>query len=492
MSIVIPVMLTPGCRARIDAPDLRIAYQHAPVSLDPYGHDDAVTRAILGAVYEPLVALTSDLEPAPGLATRWVSPNPATWRLHLRDAEFHDGRVLTPDDVVLSLERAKSTSASASAPYLAQISSIEVVPNSPREIIIRTRGPMPTLLTRLALIPIVPPALEVDRPNGTGPYRMTHVGVDSLSLERFDRYWGEPAAAPHVSVTWITSGEVLRDALEHDLIDVMASVAPELVRDVSLGPEWQVVDVPSMAVTMLGFNLRHAPFDDPRVREAIDLALDPQSLARFASPAGDVEVVDTLLPPEVFGASSRVVPRRFDPERARVLLQAADIPHGTVISLDHSGAYRSTVSAIVRQLAAVGLDIHPIESSYEEFYQRLVTGDGDLFLVGWNFPVADAADFLDAVIHSYDPGRGYGTQNGSGYASPRVDRLIEESAREPSLERRLEMLAEIMTQLEVDRPYLPLYRRNRKALVRRPWTFEPRIGWWVRPQDLRPSALGGG
>src|SRR5437867_10720763 len=112
-------LFSPGC-SRASAPRgaLRIVVGSGPLSLDPHLQNEAVTRSILGNVYDALVELGPEMSVVPALAERWDSPDDVTWRFSLREAYFHDGRRLAADDVVFSLERAWHHPRSKLAGYL--------------------------------------------------------------------------------------------------------------------------------------------------------------------------------------------------------------------------------------------------------------------------------------------------------------------------------------------------------------------------------------
>ena len=128
------------------------------------------------------------------------------------------------------------------------------------------------------------------------------------------------------------------------------------------------------------------------------------------------------------------------------------------------------------------------DASYELAYRRMMGADTELFTFGWNFRLADPADFLDSMVHSRDAQRRLGLQNGSGYASADVDARIEWYPREPDEARRLALVQPDLPDLGEDRPYLPLYHHTRFALVRRPFLLGLRAGLWALPQEIRVEA----
>lgn len=488
--LAITAALLSGCTQGVPPPqEVRLAYPNGIVTLDPHAHDDAVTRSLLFAVYEPLVTLSPDLEVEPGLAERWVTPDPTTWRFTLRHGvRFHDGRELTAKDVVASLRHACWDDDSAVASYLTSVSDVRQVEGTTDVVEVTTAAPFPLLLTRLAMAPIVPDGRSPTRPVGTGPYLWRAGTVDGpVLLERWRGYWGPSPAIERIRVEFLGTDDAM-PAIREGGLDVIARASIDFVRSHHLGPEWRVVRAPSLATTLLGLNVQRWPLSDPRVREAIDVAIDRRELVQAAYPDGDAEAAVSVIPAEVFGFSPTGHLTAADPERARRLLAEAGVGADVELELDHAGVPQQSLDFIKASLARVGLRVKPVSYPWEAFYRRLMAGDSDISLFGWNFPFADASDFLDPVVHTREPDRRFGLQNSSGYSNAQVDRWMEEAATEPRSSPRLELLRKALARVADDRPYLPLYHRVRLSLVRHPFTLQARGGAWVLPQDIGVAA----
>lgn len=171
---------TPG------APSGPIVVHNDPISLDPHRQNEVPTYGILANVYEGLTAFDSELRVGPALASSWENPDQLTWQFDLREARFHDGRPLTAEDVVFSLERARGPRSSF-ASYLVEIASVRAL--GVRRIELITKRPFAPLLNKLAFISIVPKGSPdtIEAPVGTGAYRF-------VSFERGRRLRLEPAA----------------------------------------------------------------------------------------------------------------------------------------------------------------------------------------------------------------------------------------------------------------------------------------------------------
>ncbi len=484
--VLLAALAAAGCREAPPVSEVRVAYDHMAVTLDPHAHDDSVTRSVLSAVYEPLVCLSPGLEVRPCLASTWTTPAPDVWHFTIRKGVlFHDGRPLEAGDVVFSLERARKSPGSAVASYLGSVSGVRVSREQPGVVEIRTSAPAPLLLSRLALVPIVPREFDPEHPVGTGPYRFGgREGERELLLERWERYWGRSAPFEHVHVLGIDDDEELAEKVARDEVDVVASVRAGVLLRNPPARDWYVERLPALSTAMLALDVRRWPTSEPRVREAVDLAIDREQLVREAFPDHDASPAVTLVPVEVFGFSEAGTVPRPDPERARTLLRSAGVLPGTGIVIRAAALPAGVRQSLETSLRWIGLEVRFEELTFRELYQGILQGETSCHILGWNFPLADAMDFFEAMVHTRDPGRRYGLQNGSGYSNPQVDRWIERGVLEVAASRRLELMRKIQERVARDRPYLPLYHRRRLSLVRRPFAIAHRAGSWLLPQEI--------
>lgn len=483
-------LLASGCApAPPPVRTVRIAYPHEIVTLDPHAHRDLVTGTVLAAVYEGLVRFDPGTPVRPWLADRWTTPDDRTWRLHIREGIlFHDGRPLTPSDVVASIERARASGALGRD--LEEIEVVRELKNPEGVVEITTRKPSPLLLALLQTVAVVPRDFDPSVPVGTGPYQWR---VGSLQgpvlLGRWDGYWGKAPDFEEVSIQFVPVFEELDALLHRRRVDVVASVTVSHVASHEKEHEghqaWRVVATPPVSTTFLALNVSEGPLDDPRVRRAIDLAIDRRILVGEVFPEGTVRATQSLVPPEVFGYSAGDGRPPADPELARSLLAESGAAAGARLDLDHFNRYPPFVDFLVASLRTVGLDVEPRSLPYEPFYRRIEEAGSQLFIFSWHFRVADALPFLDTLVHSRNPLLGLGSFNGTAFSDPQVDNLIEEAAREPLTARRLERLQGALARTAEAHVYLPLFQLSNLALVREGFVLEGAAYPMARPQDVR-------
>ena len=476
------MILASACAQSPPVKSLRMAYPHELVTMDPHAHADAVTTLVLSAVYESLVRFEPGQPVKPGLADRWTTPDESTWRIHVRDGvRFHDGSKLTPEDVVSSIERARASRVLGH--QLDEIERVELLEGDDRTIEITTDRPAPLLLTRFESVAIVPRDFNPANPVGTGPYQWRVGSVQGpVVLERWDDYWARAPDFDEVTIQFVAVLEELAELLHNRKLDVVASITESYAKDHEAAQSWRVVALPAVATAYLGINVTRPPLDDLRVREAIDDLIDrPTLVAEIYSP-GSAKPATSLVSPEVFGFSPAHRRHGGDLARAKRLLAEAGVAPGIQLNLDYQERYASVVGPLVALMAEVGIEIEPQLHQYESFYRRMEAAENELFLFSWNFTVADASPFLDAIVHSREPLRGLGSFNAAAVSDPELDRLIEEAAHETRSETRLELLQLVLADVGAVHAYLPLFQPAVLSLVQEPFDI---VGRQVRPQNVR-------
>jgi peptide/nickel transport system substrate-binding protein len=478
----VAVIIASACAQPPPVQSLRMAYPHELVTMDPHAHADAVTTLVLSAVYESLVRFEPGQPVKPGLADRWTTPDQSTWRIHVRDGvRFHDGTRLTPADVMASIERARASRVLGH--QLDEIDQVQLLESDERSIEITTRRPAPLLLTRLESVAIVPRDFNPANPIGTGPYRWRVGSVQGpVVLERWDDYWARAPDFDEITIQFVSVLEELADLIHNQKLDVVASVTASYVRDHEPALSWRVVALPTVATAYLGINVTRPPLDDLRVREAIDEVIDRPTLVAAIYPPGLATPATSLVSPEVFGFSPAHRRHGPDLDNAKRLLAEAGVAAGTRLQLDHQERYAPVVGPLADTLAEIGIAIEPQLHQYESFYRRIEAAENELFLFSWNFTIADASPFLDAIVHSREPLRGFGSFNGAAVSDAELDRMIEEAAHETRSEARLELLQLVLADVGAVHAYLPLFQPAALALVREPFDV---TGRQVRPQDVR-------
>ena len=428
----------------------------APLGLDPHLNGDFSTFGALSNVYDGLTFLDGDLKVQPALAESWESPDELTWRFHLRPGVvFHDRRPVTAEDVVWSLKRAREHPKSDVAGYLHAVGRVRAL--DPRTVEIETSRHYPTLLNRLAFVLVVPARSSgsIESAVGTGPYRIAAFQPGALlELEAFDGYWGARPVEPRAVLEFVTSTTQRRERLARGGVALASQLAPKEVAALSEAAGCRLLTGASMAVTYIQLQTQKPPFSDPRVREALDVALDRDRVVA-ADVAGHGRPAGQIVSRSVFGFNPEIQPASRDLARAAALLRAAGHASGLDVELTfHDG---KDPAELLRQLSEAGFRIEPKAMPWDDLYARLRARTVELYLGTAIADSGDAGDILDTKIHTPDPPAGYGGSNYVGYSDPTLDALIEESNSAENPEKRGRLLQSAVKRVSEERPLVPLY-----------------------------------
>src|ERR1700722_14564722 len=301
LSLALAILLLTGL-VQAWSDDLRVALAVEPDSIDPHVHNFGGDKAFMPNLFEALTTIDANGRPAANLATAWTLIDSTTWDVTLRpDVTFSDGTAFTADDVAYSLNRVVTvpTTVTNFAEYVKGIDQVLVT--GTHQLRITTHGPFPLLPEYLASIGIVSRAHSQNATTadfnsgvaaiGTGPYRLiSWARGDRLVMVRNEKYWGARPAWNTVTYRYVKNASSRLATLlagDADLIDTVSVQDVERLRNdrrftVISGMSADIVgfvfdlrDQPSPKITGNdGQALPANPFADPRVRQAVDFAID--------------------------------------------------------------------------------------------------------------------------------------------------------------------------------------------------------------------------
>ena len=482
-----------------------------PGSLDPVLAEDLHAYNLIADLYEGLLTTTADGRIAPGVASRWeVSPDGLTWRFRLRpDARWSNGERVTAAQFVHGFRTAVSASSrSPNAFLLSPLENADAILRSERpaeslgivaqgedRLVLRLERPAPWLPTILSMAVSMPRfAGAHDSPRsfsdparfvGNGPYRLVSWRPGGeIRLERNARFH----AAKEVEIDAVQYLPIVDPAAEYNLfraggLDLTATVPPARFRSLAGAPGCGLQASAGLGLYYLAFDTTQPPLDDPRLREALSLAIDRERLAALLG-RGELPAFG-LVPPSI---SRRQAPAaewaglgRADRERrAREALAASRRgrnPAGIELTYDAGDVHREVALAVRAMWQEVlGIDAKLRQLEWKAFLD--LRGDRSAWQVMrfvWVGDYDDASTFTDLFASGAE-------NNLPGYANPRYDALLREAAAAADPAARAASLEEAEQLLLRDHPIAPLYFMTNKHLV------APRVaGFSLNPLDRHPS-----
>jgi peptide/nickel transport system substrate-binding protein len=341
------------------------------------GGGQGVTEALTGNVYEGLYRLTDDGDVEPVLAAdSTVSDDGLTYTFTLQDGvTFHSGDPLTSADVKSSIEAVTAEdSQSARKSSFAVVSDI-ATPDD-RTVVVTLSERSISFLYNLSYVWIVNDAAKdlKTSEDGTGPYTLGEWKRGStLSLERWDDYWGDPAKNAEVVFTYFTDATALSNALVTKQIDIITSVqSPDQLTQFTDNADYTVSDGDSTTKELLAFNDRVAPFDQALVRKAVYSAIDTKKL--LSSIWGDYgTLIGSMVPPTDPWYEDLTQVNPYDPELAKQQLAEAGLADGFTFTLDTPSydPHPAVAEFLQSELAKVGITVEINTISADEWYSKV-------------------------------------------------------------------------------------------------------------------------
>jgi peptide/nickel transport system substrate-binding protein len=364
-------------------------------------------------VYDRLIQLGADGDLHPQLATEWSTSDDGTViTFTVRDdAVFHDGTPVDAGAIVASIDRQRTLEGSAQAGRLASIASIEA-PDA-TTVVITLSAPDPTIMYELAWqsgAVLSPSAIADDaglelNPAGSGPYRLVESSPELFVFERNEDYFDpDVARAARIEILPIGDATARLNAVRSGQADIGQFGADQYAElsDLAAGDDFDLYSYSSSNTAPIYLNTGVAPLDDPRVRLALNLAIDRESINDNVM-SGQCMPAGQTLPEGIVGHDPSIEGYPFDPERARELLDEAGVGEFTIegISVELE-PYNSISQIVADMLSDIGVTIE--FTAVEPAAMRATWREGNAAAAGFAISVTspDPSALFDAIMLSVD------------------------------------------------------------------------------------------
>lgn len=497
------------------AQDLTVGVRAGPDSIDPHWSTLGSQAESLRHIFDTVVAVDKDLQLQPGLATSWTAVDEDTWEFKIREGvKFHDGSDLTAEDVKFSIDRIPQVTGPMSMTiYTKSVASVEVIDDY--TVHVHTKGTAATLPNDFIRLFVVSSEIgEVGNEEfnsgtaaiGTGPYKfVSWEPKGDLVMVRNDDYWGEAPAWETVVRKEIPNDASRVAALQSGEVDLINYVPatdyagmqndPRLDTFISdsvyiLNITPNVKDELPVKAKVNGAEIAENPFQDLRVREAMDLAINRDILSQVVL-EGLGKPANQLMPATFFGGSTALPERQYDLDRAKALLAEAGYPNGFEIDFactnNRLPGDAAVCEALAQMWARAGLTVNANALNGTVFFPAQQAGEFSLWLSGWGTLTGEASYTYGSLVHTADPEKGLGAFNKSGYSNAEIDALLEEGARTLDDEKRRALYTQVTDLSMNDRVLIPT------VIIQTVWaakadtlTFEPRVDQETLAQLITP------
>jgi peptide/nickel transport system substrate-binding protein len=429
-------------------------------SLNPYNHSSSPQYGIWQHMIEPLVEVNYARKEFVGvLAERWEFQG-KKWVLHLRKGvRFHDGSPFTAKDVVYSINRIKNDKQSLQRDNFRDVSELQAADEY--TVLVTTETPNAVFLDRLHnrfMISSASAAKYGDQADqyaiGTGPYKFVSWQRDgNLVMTRNDNYWGPKPAIKEIVLRKVGEDAGRVAGLLAGQGDVINNVPVDDLPRLEKHPRVRAEKAEGLRMYFLAMNLSHKPFDDKRVRQAFNYAIDPAAVIKYIY-EGNGYIMNGPVGANVIGYDPKLKRYPYDPKKAKELLSQAGFGSGLEVKLyfspDRYPKAREVCQVIADQLLKAGVKTELVSQEFVVFWGKDGVNGGKLPFYYVGRPAVDADTVYDQYFRS-------GVTKRIEYKNPEFDRLIDEEQKTGDAKKRVALLQQAGRVLMEDAPLVPLY-----------------------------------
>lgn len=438
------------------------------VGLDPHTATAHASHRVFELVYNRLVGLDKDLLPIPELAQSWViSEDGKEYTFYLRqNVKFHNGANFTSADVKASIERIlDEKTGSPVRSYFVEIQ--EIITPDPHIVVFKLKRPLASMLIYFSLpnASIISKDLvnaDLNKPEnviGTGPFKLIEWVPDQyMRLKKNEAYFeeGKPYL-DEIEIRIIPEESSIVAALRTGEVHFALIENPVTAITIRGIPGVQLSAIPSLRYHLVFINTSRGPLNDVRVRQAISLAIDRQTLIDVAA-MGEGVVCGPIPPSNPYWAVpvTELFGYKRDVEQAKLLLKEAGYPNGFKVKLMAPIGEPATAIAeaqfIKAQLREIGIEVEVEPVEFGVYIDRWLKADLDMCM-GVNAGAPDPDFYLYRYFHSTGP-----LQFVIGYwNNPRLDLLLDQGRQEVDLAKRRAIYAEAQKILAQEVPFIWLF-----------------------------------
>lgn len=449
-------------------------------SFDVHNNNNTFSEAVMVNVFDYLLKNDSAQNRQPSLATSWEQLDELTWRFKLRDdVKFHNGDPFTAADVKFSLERVAKDSALKQHTYYKDIKEVNIIDEHTVDIV--TNNPDPIMLNRLSRMGAdILPAKYIEEngieaflkaPVGTGPYKYSSWAKDDrVELVKNDSYFGGEPKWDKVVFRMIPEAATRVSELLTGGVDIAANVpSTDMERITSSGKASIEQATIQRVLHVLMRTGEGSVTADPKVREAIELAIDNQAI--IDSIAGGAGIpTRTSVTPGNFGADPSLYNQYiYDLDKAKALLKEAGYESGPKLTFSAGSNYKEVAEVVAAMLTQAGFEVN-LEilepSKFSETYNAKKFKE--LFLLGVGNSLFDASNNYNRFLVENAKGE-------TDYNNPEVEALLQAAAKTMNPEEREQQYQQVQQHIANDRPTIYLYQMKGIYGVNERIQYTPRL-----------------
>jgi ABC-type transport system substrate-binding protein len=472
------VATRPNIVRAADTGTLVVSMQADPTGFDPEAVLNNSSGFVMATVFDGLVNYKSGtVEVGPGLAESWdVSEDGKTYTFHLRKGvNFHDGTPFNAQTFIQGMDRLKKDDPNSiynTGPVESYIDftygavdSYKAVDDS--TVAFQLKHAFAPFLTSLAMVwnGVVSPAAAIklgkefrNNPVGTGPFIFKEWRHnDQITLEANKDYWGGAPKVDRLIFKINPDAQASLLALRQGDVHILADVNTQLVPAIKADSDLKLMTQPGLAISGMGLPFDVAPFNDKRVRQALNFAVDRDAIDNSLFKGLAVPMTSPL-PEAQWSFDPSLKGYAYDPGKAKSLLAEAGLPDGFKVELltynsarGYNPAGPELAVALQGYLKKVGIDVSIKQMEMGSFLSQIRSGKYEgMFMVGWTGDNGDPDNFLYELFSSDNIPVG----DTSRYKNDQVDTILRQAQQEADHDKRVALYQQAQKIILDDAPWV--------------------------------------
>jgi dipeptide transport system substrate-binding protein len=443
-------------------------------------------------------------KPIPGLAESWtVSDDGLTYTFKLRkgvkfhsSAKFKPTRDFNADDVLFSFNRMgdpshpfhKLAAGQSFGYYLDMgmdkiIDKVEKVDDS--TVVFKLKHPEAPFIADLGMDFASILSAEyadnmkkagtpevIDRePIGTGPFQFVSYQKDAvIRYKAFDPYWGGRPKLDNLIYAITPDASVRYAKLKANECQVMAFPKPADIELMKADPAITMMTKPGLNVGYISFNVEKKPFDNKLVRQALNMAVDKQTILKTVYQGAGLSAKNPI-PPTLWGYNDKIQDYAYDPVKAKALLAKAGYPSGVEVEMWYLPVTRPynpdgkrMAELIQADWAKIGVKTKLTTYEWTEYLKRSKQGDQQSMMFGWSGDNGDPDNFF-APLLGCEGVKGGG--NTARWCNKDYEALIQKAKLTPKQDERAKLYEQAQVILHEEAPWIDLAHSVRFTPIRK-------------------------
>jgi len=446
------------------------------ITLDPALVLDGESAKVCDMIFDTLVQYRDDTtEIEPGLAEMWDnSADGLTWTFYMRQGvQFHDGTPCNAYSAAFSLNRPNAQSRNFFDEFINQIVALDE--NTLQVNLNKPYAPFLTFIASTDNSIVSPEAVEnfgddfANNPVGTGPFKFVEwLRNDKIELIANDAHWSGKPLIDNLIFRSIPDNNIRFMELQQGNIHVMEFPNPDDLLIIRSDERLELLMQPSLNIGYLAMNMDKPPFDNLKVRLAINHAINKADIIERLYQGTGIPAKNPI-PPTLWSYDDSIEEYAYDPELAKQLLTEAGYPDGfetTLWALPIPRPYipngMAMANEIQSNLRTVGIETTIVTYDWETYLEKTENGEHDMAMLGWSAS-ADPDNFLYYLLSKVTAQKP--ALNIAFYRSDEMQDVLDRARISTDQDERVQLYQQAQAIFHRDVPWVPLAHAQRLLVI---------------------------